>query len=371
MADSGAFDALLDDMQAASLGLISWETVLHAISRLLGVPSAGIHKDLWQGGGWGFYIDGDDSTFSDYFRHYAGIHPLALRTTATPAGLVLTDRMIMPRSEFERSEFYHDWARPNGFDQHLHVRLENDGHALVGLSVTRPRCAREFGAAELRLARRMAPHLRRAVATYERFEEVRQANSGLMEALDRMRRGVFGLGADGRVVFANETARTVLARGGALRMDQGVLAATRADQTRMIHRLVGSVARGEVPAVLTIERPDGRAPLRLEPVCLGGVARMTDLRPPMLILLLVHDPEIETDAAVALLRGRYGLTATEAAVASHTARGKGVAAVAAALGIGQGTVRSHLKRVFDKTQTNRQAELAWLVSSVGKWPAGR
>ena len=47
MADSGAFDALLDDMQAASLGLISWETVLHVISRLLGVPSAGIRKDRW------------------------------------------------------------------------------------------------------------------------------------------------------------------------------------------------------------------------------------------------------------------------------------------------------------------------------------
>ncbi len=271
----------------------------------------------------------------------------------------------MPRAEFERTEFYRDWARPNQYDEIVHLRLENSERALLGLSLTRPNGAREFDAADFQLARRMMPHLRRAVATYERFEEVRQANMGMMDALDRLRRGVFALGLDGRIIFANETARTVLAAGDALRIDDGVLVAARPSQTRALQRMVRALIRGDAPATLTIERSDGRSPVFLEPMPLGRAIRLIDLRPPPLVLLLVHDPEVNTGAVMALLRERYGLTPTEAAVAFQAARGQGLASVASALGIGQGTVRSHLKRVFGKTETNRQAELAWLVSNIG------
>lgn len=126
------------------------------------------------------------------------------------------------------------------------------------------------------------------------------------------------------------------------------------------------IVRGNAPATLIVERSDGRPPLRLEPVRLGPAADLIDLRTPQLLLLLVDDPEMNTGAVVALLRERYGLTATEAVVAFHAARGKGLASVARAVGIGQGTVRSHLERVFGKTQTDRQAELAWVVSEASK-----
>ena len=49
-------------------------------------------------------------------------------------------------------------------------------------------------------------------------------------------------------------------------------------------------------------------------------------------------------------------------MALHASGRKGLASVATALGIGRGTVRSYLKRVFEKTRSNPQAELAWLVS---------
>lgn len=361
--DAVEFDALLDEMQTAALGLSLWDPVLASLSRLFGAHDVALHKDFWKGGGWGVRTGGDDRIVSDYVSYYAGIHPLAVRTMSAPAGTVLTDRMIMPRAEFERTEFYAGWVRPNGFDEQLHVRLDNDAHALVGLSVTRPRGAPEFDAAELTLAQRIAPHLRRAVATYERFQALGQTNAGLIGVLDRMRQCVFGLGADGRVVFANKAARAMLAQEDALRVENGLLAAAGAGQTRMIERMLGSIARGEAASVLHLERPDGRPPLQLEPVRLGGVASVSDLQPSLTLLLWVLDPEVETRDVVARLRERYGLTATEAAVAFHAARGKGVAAVATALAIGQGTVRSHLKRVFEKTGTHRQAELAWIIAS--------
>lgn len=66
------------------------------------------------------------------------------------------------------------------------------------------------------------------------------------------------------------------------------------------------------------------------------------------------------------LQRRYGLTDAEARVAIAIAEGRSVAECARRLDIGDATVRSHLKHVFDKTDTHRQVELVGLVHDVGR-----
>ncbi|MDF0531425.1 helix-turn-helix transcriptional regulator [Tsukamurella sp. 8F] len=83
-------------------------------------------------------------------------------------------------------------------------------------------------------------------------------------------------------------------------------------------------------------------------------------------LVVIHDPALPTRApAAVLLRQYFRLTASEARVARHLARGEDIAEIAAALGIARTTVRTHLQHVFDKTGTSRQAELATLL---GRFP---
>jgi DNA-binding CsgD family transcriptional regulator len=48
----------------------------------------------------------------------------------------------------------------------------------------------------------------------------------------------------------------------------------------------------------------------------------------------------------------------------HLAAGGTVGETADALGIGVGTVKSHLSRLFEKTGVNRQADLRALAASV-------
>jgi DNA-binding CsgD family transcriptional regulator len=66
------------------------------------------------------------------------------------------------------------------------------------------------------------------------------------------------------------------------------------------------------------------------------------------------------DALAAL----YELTPTEARVLLEIASGKNRAAAADALGIADSTVKTHLARIFEKTGTSEQAELAKLVASL-------
>jgi DNA-binding CsgD family transcriptional regulator len=78
--------------------------------------------------------------------------------------------------------------------------------------------------------------------------------------------------------------------------------------------------------------------------------------------VFVSDPETQITQAE-VLRTLYGLTPAEAAVASLLAEGKSVKEIADHTTVRENTVRMHLKKVFDKTGTKRQAELVKIVLS--------
>jgi len=57
------------------------------------------------------------------------------------------------------------------------------------------------------------------------------------------------------------------------------------------------------------------------------------------------------------------LTGTEVRVLHAIVDTGGVPDIATALGISESTVRTHVKRLFDKTSTHRQADLVKLVAA--------
>jgi DNA-binding CsgD family transcriptional regulator len=67
-----------------------------------------------------------------------------------------------------------------------------------------------------------------------------------------------------------------------------------------------------------------------------------------------------------ILRVLFGLTSSEATLASEIIEGRGLEPAANKCSMGINTARTHLKKVFSKTQTGRQAELVrLLLRSVG------
>lgn len=60
----------------------------------------------------------------------------------------------------------------------------------------------------------------------------------------------------------------------------------------------------------------------------------------------------------------YGLTLTEARVALAVASGITISATARRLKVSVNTVKTHLRRVYEKTGTSRQAELSRLIATI-------
>lgn len=68
--------------------------------------------------------------------------------------------------------------------------------------------------------------------------------------------------------------------------------------------------------------------------------------------------------ADAILLTLYGLTAAEARVASEIGKGGILRDIGQRLQISENTLKTHLKRVFDKTGVRRQSDLVGLVASL-------
>ncbi|WP_127143966.1 response regulator [Pelagibacterium montanilacus] len=77
--------------------------------------------------------------------------------------------------------------------------------------------------------------------------------------------------------------------------------------------------------------------------------------------LFITDPDRRPRPSASVLAPLFGLTRTEAEIALELADGHKPAAIAAALGIAQTTVAFHMRNLFQKTGTGRQAELVALI----------
>jgi len=77
----------------------------------------------------------------------------------------------------------------------------------------------------------------------------------------------------------------------------------------------------------------------------------------------VHEAALEMPSMPNALAKAYKLTAMELRVLLGIVQVGGGPSVAEELGISETTVRSHLRHVYEKTGTNRQADLVKLVAA--------
>jgi DNA-binding CsgD family transcriptional regulator len=78
--------------------------------------------------------------------------------------------------------------------------------------------------------------------------------------------------------------------------------------------------------------------------------------------IFVRSAELDTPAAPEVIAKLYGLTPSELRVLLAVFESGGVPNVAEALGISEATAKTHLRRLFEKTGTGRQADLVKLVA---------
>ncbi|MGI9590487.1 MAG: helix-turn-helix transcriptional regulator, partial [Myxococcota bacterium] len=141
-----------------------------------------------------------------------------------------------------------------------------------------------------------------------------------------------------------------------------------ARQNRMLQQLVRKAAATTVEHgkasghVTSFERPSGRRSFSamVSPLLAAAPDMATD---EARALLFISNSEGGGPGTLEVLEGLYQLTPAEAELVQLISSGRSLEEVAEVRGVTMNTVRSQLKQVFCKTDTNRQGELVHLVLS--------
>jgi DNA-binding CsgD family transcriptional regulator/PAS domain-containing protein len=281
-------------------------------------------------------------------------------------GAVWSSQQIVPDDELVATDFYRDWLAPQDLLHHLFGVLDRRGSVVTYLVFGRSERAGPFNESEIALLRDLLPKMQRGFRAGQAFRKAQNIERVAMEALDAMPMGIVLLSGSGGVVGANLAARRIIDSGEVLSITEGGLWVDwgwRKLRFRdLIPREGGTGRRNraeEVPA-FSVPRSPGQKPLSILVVPVGEEGK-TEAEDKPVAIVFVGDPDRPVEIDPARICQIYGLSRAEARVVALLARGYRLDQVAEALGVAYETVRKHLKQVFGKTGTARQAELVRLL----------
>jgi DNA-binding CsgD family transcriptional regulator len=204
------------------------------------------------------------------------------------------------------------------------------------------------------MVRVLLPHLRRAILTYRRLAQARLEEHTVLAALDRLPWGILLVDAAARPLFVNVEGHRLTGRRDGVWLEQGTLTARRStDRARLLALIARAATPGGGGGSMAISRPALR-PLGIDvvPLILGEASGSSRL-----VAVFIADPDQQHESDERILARFYGLTAAEAALAARLAAGDSLDKAAERRQVGKETARTHLKQIFRKTGTRRQAEL--------------
>ena len=366
---AGALADLVSDFYTASMDGRFWPTVLAKLREALEADACAIaYHDFSSGVGAlenavGIDVDAMDA----YARIYSRNNPWLRREEQfRAAGTVWTDTDLVDEDEAARSEFAHNWLEPAGLKSQVFGVLDRQGSRVLFVYAARAASSPAFGADHTAMLRRLLPYLQRGLRAGQMLRRTQNARQAALDALDVMPIGVLLVTASGVVLGANRVARgamasregVVVGRSGVEFIDGGrriLLQDVIAEAMQPVER-----NRPTPPLSFSIDRPSGARALSLlvwpvrEPKSMPGWEEAA-------AVVFIGDPDHATEISEDRLRALYGLTGAEARVAALLARGYRLDEIAEMLDVAYETTRKHLKQIFGKTSTGRQADLVRLV----------
>lgn len=315
----------------------------------------------------------DDSFMSKYIESFSDVSPFKDKINSLAEGQTFARVDHMSDQAFKKTELYQGFFKEyNVFNYEYHALIRSDG-MMAGFSISLPERKRLFTKTERKSLDMLLPHIKRSLG----LNLAGLAKPGdldvLCEAVNAMARAALVVEKGGHVLTANARATKIVGAEDGISLDQnGRLTAATADGTQKLMAILegshspkkdGKFAFG---GVCLLKRPSGRRPLQVlaSPLC-----DKQSLDRERLTIVFVSDPDEPVIVRESILRELYELTPAEAAVASRLAIGESVEGICESLTITANTCRTHLKRIYSKTETSRQGELVNLIlTSVAALP---
>jgi DNA-binding CsgD family transcriptional regulator len=286
-----------------------------------------------------------------------------------PAGRLVGSDEIVPLATLQKTAFFNDILRPQDLAHSVMAKLFGDDDFHGAFNICRSERQGPMDEGGRRLIVGMVPHLRRAVALGFRLDGYRAIQRAEYAVLDQLASGVILLGQRNRILYLNAAARLLGLEGGALSLRGGTLRARSQAHAKRLDDLILGAQQGLPASAMSIPRIGNGQLLTvlISSVRSRDIERFADMSmPDAAVLVFVVDPVNSSGMSISWVMDAFGLTPAEARVALAASSGAAIPVVAMSLQLSQNTIKTHLRRIYAKTGTSRQAELARVIASLGQ-----
>ena len=361
---------LIGDIYDASLDPAQWSTALRKSRSFIGGSAASLYsKNAVRKTGRMHFQEGDiDARFRRlYIEKYAKLDPFTTGHFFAEIEEPIATADVMPYDEFLATRFYKEWVQPQGLVDNVTAALDKSSTSAVLFTIFRhERDGLVDDEARDRM-RVIIPHIRRAVLIGQAIRLQTAEAATFADTLDGISASMMLVDARGRIVHANASGHAMLAEGSLLRATGGKLAANDHGAEEALYDVIlaagsGDAAVGVKGIVVPLRTGEGERYVAHVLPLTSGARRRTGASYAAVAALFVHKAALDKPSPPEAIAKTFKLTPSELRVLLGIVEVCGVPETAAALGISEATVRTHLLRLFAKTGTGRQAELVKLVA---------
>ena len=369
MREDETLSYLIGDIYDAALDPALWVGVLGQTARFVGGPAASLYsRNTASKTGDVAYQFGIEPRYVQlYLEKYIKLDPTVIGYVFAKIEEPVATADVVPYDEFLQTRFYREWGQPQGLVDAVSAVLDKSLTTAALFVVFRHQRDGVVDDEARRRMRLIVPHIRRAALIGKVLELKTAEAATFADILDGVSAGMFLVDASGRIVHANAAGHYILAAGDVLRAAGGRLTASDPQVDQTLRGLFASAGAGDAAIgvkgiALPLTAHDGERHVAHVLPLTSGARRRAGIATAAAAALFVHKAALDLPSPPEAIARAYKLTPTELRILLAIVEIGGGPEVAEALGIAEGTVKTHLARLFEKTGAKRQADLVKLVA---------
>ena len=363
--------SLVRVIHAASVNATEWPSVLEQLRSVLDARVVTLGYHAFSSGSDADLLESpDDTAFGNGMAAYSARNPWFLCSDDYVSGRVMAGDELINPDDLRRTDFYRGFLQPRGLLHRLCGVADRGDAGAHLVSAYRAEDQAAFGPRETAALEVLLDHITLSLRSQWRWQEADGLARALLTQSDQDANPVLLVTPDGEPVYRNPAADHLLAMGAGLRLEGCRLVATHQADQRVLRETIAQVARGDAartdaPASVVTLACESQAPSMVVVLRAAGQVfmRKSGVRCG-LVTVSVRGGPIGHDPASCVFAHRYGLTAAQAKVGALVMTGQSLSKIADALNVSANTVRSHLRQIFQKTETHSQVELVHLHARI-------
>ncbi len=343
-----------------------WPVALEGVCRLTSSQSGGITvldsttNELRFASQWGLEPD----KLQLLNEKYGALSPIWSHLHRLEIDEPVGTRNLVGEDEYLASRFHQEWAGPAGYQDLIGSLLVKSGRGYGTIAVTIGSAREPVQARDLAILRQLVPHVRRAIVISDMLDMRSLEAASVKSTLDLLLAAVVLTDGVGTVIHANAAARAMLEDGDPIQISFDKLTVRNDDAANALRKAISRAANAESEMGgsgigVPVPFADGR-PAIAHVLPLATPPLRSQLAPSVKAAVFIsttdaHLPPVEA------LTGLYELTPAEQKVLASVLDGRNQAETAEHLKLAESTVKTHLGRIFSKTNTTNQSELTKLA----------